>query len=1055
MDLETAQTTTTAKLPILKQGEYDMWRLRIEQYFQVQDYALWDVIENGNSFKPAAQTTTNAAGTSTTLIPGPVTTKEKVQKKNDVKVRSMLLMALPNEHLMNFNQYKDACAPSKESHDPIFNRLQKIRNKPDLDIMSFDDLYNNFKIVEQEVKGTASSISTANTQVSPASTQVSTASTQVSTANLSDDIVYAFLASQPNGSQLIYEDLEQIHEDYIEEMDLKWQLALLSMRTRRECIGPRKQERRNKTQDSSRRTVNVEETSSKAIVAIDGAEEFQQHEFEGYGPKPSKSVSEDTSNDLRESHNAPLVKKLMLDDKLEKKTVFPTVAKIEFVRPKQQEKPFRKPFKYAEMYRQKEVNAARPNSTVVNTVRENQVNAVKASACWFWRPTKLNSASITLKRHNYCHPQKEDQGYVDSGCSRLITGNMSYLSYFKEFDAGYGGAKGEKITSKGTLKTGDFVAVYFVKELQFNLFSVSQMCDKKNSVLFTNTGCFVLSPDFKLANKCQVLLKVPRKNNMYSIDMKNIVPKKCLTCLVAKDTLDESMIWHRSLGAEDRYTDLLCGTENDLRISSYPKTRPLIELLEENISSALSFMRPFGCHGNILNTLDYLGKFDGKSDEGFFVGYLMNSKAFRKDGSLFDSSLKNASNDETKPSSDAGKKDVEGVCKESGIADQEKSKNSTQGVNTAGPSINTEPDMFSLGDNATLKVTHADFFGDETEVDMSNITTTYLIPSNPNTRIHKDHSLDHMIGDIDVKSAFMYGKIEGEVYVCQPIGFEDPEFPDRVYKVEKALYDLHQAPRACDILLVQVSVDDIIFGFTKKMLCTEFEKLMHKKFQIISIAYSYSDYAGASLDMKSTIGGCQFIGSRLISTKYARALVEVLAEKELMEAIFIAIPYSDGKAKLVLDTNDGFVEVNKKKGKAEQPFTQPSKPRQVAGIRFTKPKLNLQYRRVDHGASSESQHKGETSNATKKDQGIYLSSKLFGSSALNVKEVSLSNSFAALGDEEDTACSDETNWLCTKQKLTTINKIDSEEVDEEIVMDNECRHTKEGSSTPVSEVPNV
>ncbi|GJV61823.1 hypothetical protein Tco_1467923 [Tanacetum coccineum] len=108
MDLETAQTTTTAKLPILKQGEYNMWRLRIKQYFQVQDYALWDVIENGNSFKPAAQKTTNADGTSTTLIPGPVTTEEKIQKKNDVKARSMLLMALPNEHLMTFNKYKDA-----------------------------------------------------------------------------------------------------------------------------------------------------------------------------------------------------------------------------------------------------------------------------------------------------------------------------------------------------------------------------------------------------------------------------------------------------------------------------------------------------------------------------------------------------------------------------------------------------------------------------------------------------------------------------------------------------------------------------------------------------------------------------------------------------------------------------------------------------------------------------------------------------------------------------------------------------------------------------------
>ncbi|GJR19270.1 hypothetical protein Tco_0967797, partial [Tanacetum coccineum] len=225
----------------------------------------------------------------------------------------------------------------------------------------------------------------------------------------------------------------------------------------------------------------------------------------------------------------------------------------------------------------KVVNTARPNSAVVNAVRANQVNVVKASACWVWRPTKLNSVLITLKRHNYVnargrsksvmawvpkgnkfpyfyvqgHPQKEDQGYVDSGCLRHMTGNMSYLSDFKEFDGGYvtfrEGAKGGKNTGKGTLKTGklDFEDVYLVKELQFNLFSVSQMCDKKNSVLFTDTGCFVLSFDFKLADKSQVLLKVPRKNKMYSVHMKNIIPKEYLTCLVAKATLDESMLWHR------------------------------------------------------------------------------------------------------------------------------------------------------------------------------------------------------------------------------------------------------------------------------------------------------------------------------------------------------------------------------------------------------------------------------------------------------------------------------------------------------------------------------
>ncbi|GJU73620.1 ribonuclease H-like domain-containing protein [Tanacetum coccineum] len=484
MDLETAQITTTAKLPTLKQ-------------------------ENGNSFKPAAKTTTNADGTSTTLIPGPVTTEEKVQKKNDMKARKT-----------------EAGSGSS-------------LNSQTTDFVSLSTSSTN------EVN-TAYGVSTANTQVSPASTQVSTASTQVSTANLCDDTVYAFLASQPNGSQLVHEDLEQIHEDDLEEMDLKWQLALLSMRTRRffqktgrkitingsdtagydkskvecfnchklghfarECRGPRNQDSRNRNQDNSRRTVNMEETSSKAMLAIDGAgfdwsymaddevptnmalmafsdsevhndktcsktclksfetlktqlddlriefnksefnlanykrglasveeqlvfykknevifceqlavlkrdisykdskisvlkgeleklkqekesnqlkienfdnasksldkligsqipdksrkglrfvsynvvpppptglfsppnldlsnsglEEFQQPEFEGYGPKTSKNVCEDTSNKVRESPDAPMVEKLVSDDKLEKKTVFPTVAKIEFV----------------------------------------------------------------------------------------------------------------------------------------------------------------------------------------------------------------------------------------------------------------------------------------------------------------------------------------------------------------------------------------------------------------------------------------------------------------------------------------------------------------------------------------------------------------------------------------------------------------------------------------------------------------------------------------------------------------------------------------------------
>nr|GEZ92158.1 hypothetical protein [Tanacetum cinerariifolium] len=110
------QVVSEPELPIHKQGEYEMWRLRIEQYCQIQDYALWDVIENEDSFKPMAQT---VKGSSTPYIPGPVTTDEKIQKKNDVKARSMLLMDFQNEHLMTFNQYKD----NKSLFDAITTRF--------------------------------------------------------------------------------------------------------------------------------------------------------------------------------------------------------------------------------------------------------------------------------------------------------------------------------------------------------------------------------------------------------------------------------------------------------------------------------------------------------------------------------------------------------------------------------------------------------------------------------------------------------------------------------------------------------------------------------------------------------------------------------------------------------------------------------------------------------------------------------------------------------------------------------------------------------------------
>ncbi|GJZ86434.1 ribonuclease H-like domain-containing protein [Tanacetum coccineum] len=174
---------------------------------------------------------------------------------------------------------------------------------------------------------------------------------------------------------------------------------------------------------------------------------------------------------------------------------------------------------------------------LVSDNKGNEANAVKASACWGNPQLKL-----------------QEKGVIDSGCSRHMTGNKSHLSDYEKIDGGFvafgGDPKGGKITRKGKISTGklDFEDVYFVKELKFNLFSDSQMCDKKNNVLFTDTECVVLSRDFKLLDENHVLLRVPRKDNMYNVDLKNIVPSGGLTCLFAKAILDESNLWHKRLG---------------------------------------------------------------------------------------------------------------------------------------------------------------------------------------------------------------------------------------------------------------------------------------------------------------------------------------------------------------------------------------------------------------------------------------------------------------------------------------------------------------------------
>ncbi|GJW72202.1 putative ribonuclease H-like domain-containing protein, partial [Tanacetum coccineum] len=331
-----------------------------------------------------------------------------------------------------------------------------------------------------------------------------------------------------------------------------------------------------------------------------------------------------------------------------------------------------------------------------------------------------------------------------------------------------------------------------------------------------------------------------------------------------------------------------------------------------------------------------------------------------KDASYFDSPTQDVDNGEPKSVTDDQKQDGDGPDNENDEQDKSDDVSNPKEVNAAGqhvntvspnvntsisklnivdPSVNTassydqDSSKDMLGAAHTLEATHVEFFSDEDEpeVDLENITNYYTVPTTPNTRNHKDHPIENVIGD--VKSSVQTRSVTPR----QGKNTRHPDHPEKVYKVVKTLYGLHQAPIAWyetlanyllgnrfkrgkidqtlfikkqkgDIFLVQVYVDDIIFGSTNKDLCTTFEKLMKDKFQMteilkkfnytdvkststlvdlekplvkdrdaddissytkditsLSISYTHSDYAGVTQDRKSITGGCQFLGNKLIS----------------------------------------------------------------------------------------------------------------------------------------------------------------------------------------------
>ncbi|GJR01811.1 ribonuclease H-like domain-containing protein [Tanacetum coccineum] len=213
----------------------------------------------------------------------------------------------------------------------------------------------------------------------------------------------------------------------------------------------------------------------------------------------------------------------------------PKHPRLDIVRPKASNTSIKRSYFTQPVYRPKDLKPdvktfGVNNMTTVGTravVSKGKVENVLKKDKWVWRP-KMNyqdhvykyNGSYMLKKFEYGNPKilLQDHAVVDSGCSSHMTGNKAYLSDYEDFNGGFvafgSDPKGGKITGKGKIKTAnlDFDDVYFVDELKFNLFSVSQMCDKKNSVLFTESECLILSPSFKLLDESQVVLRAPRKD---------------------------------------------------------------------------------------------------------------------------------------------------------------------------------------------------------------------------------------------------------------------------------------------------------------------------------------------------------------------------------------------------------------------------------------------------------------------------------------------------------------------------------------------------------------
>nr|GEU40233.1 ribonuclease H-like domain-containing protein [Tanacetum cinerariifolium]GEU40242.1 ribonuclease H-like domain-containing protein [Tanacetum cinerariifolium] len=739
MDQDSAYIVAASKVPMLKPDEYELWRMRMEQYIQMIDYSL---IENGN----APQITKVVEGVETTIAP--TIAEEKAQRRLELKERSTLLMGIPNKHQLKFNSIKDAKS-----------LLQAVEKRFGWNAATKKTQRN---LLKQQYKFfTASSLEVTNSTNGAVNTAhgATTATTQAAAVksttidNLSDAVICAFFASQPNSPQLDNEDLQQIHLDDLEEIDLRWQMAMLTMRPKRflknternfsmngnetigfdkskvecynchkrghflrECRAPRNQENRNR--ESTRRNIPVETPTSSTLVSCDE------------NAKILKEQNEQLLKDLRTSKLNVITYKTGLEFIEARLLVY-----------KKNESVYEEDIKPVV-----ETSEAKASVDKPKVVRKN----FGSSLIEDWISDSEDEAESKPKiEKKTVKPSFAKIEFVKSKEQVKYPRKTIVKQDYEEINGGYvafgGYPKGGKITSKDH----KVKVIRCDNGIEFKNREMNQFCEMKGIM------------------RQYSVVRTPQQNEVVERRNKTLT-EAARTMLV--DSKLPTTFWVEAFNT-------VCYVQNRVLVVK-PHNKTIYELFHGR-TPTLSFMGPFGCPVTILNTKDHLGKFDGSGpDWPFDIDALtrtMNYEPIVADNGF-------------QPSSDHGKKVDEDPRQKSECKDQEKEDNvnntnnvnvaGTYKVNTVGANLNNELpfdlEMPDLEDISTLNFSSDHEDADEM-ADMNNLDTPIKM---------------------DVKSAFLYEKMKEKVYVFQPPGFEDPDFPDKLYKVKKALYGLHQAPRA-------------------------------------------------------------------------------------------------------------------------------------------------------------------------------------------------------------------------------------------------------------------